>query len=189
MPRDAAARVSLMDLDPVKPEELRLDRESFYLANVDRARRIAWRLVGGAAAAADDIVQDAFVKAFCSMRSFRGECSSETWFFRIVTNEAKNYRRWRNVRTLWNTLWSDETPDPGARPTPDPGLQSELLRALDSLTHGQREAFVLVRLEGLSLRDAAAVLGVGEGTVKTQLSRATKKLRAALQPVWEEFIQ
>jgi RNA polymerase sigma-70 factor (ECF subfamily) len=186
---DAVPHASSTDVDQgsVESEALRLDRGSFYRENVDRARRIAWRLVGGDAAAADDVVQDAFVKAFRSMDSFRAESSVDTWFFRIVTNEAKNYRRWKGVRILWNTLWSDETPDPAARSLPDLGLQGELIRAMESLAQGQREAFVLVRLEDLSLREAAAVLGVGEGTVKTQLSRATKKLREELQPVWEEF--
>ena len=68
----------------------------------DRALRLAWRLVGGDEAAAEDVTQDAFVKAYRGLHRFRGEAALETWFYRILVRQAHSYRRWRAVREIWS---------------------------------------------------------------------------------------
>ncbi len=149
---------------------------TFVALRRDRARRLAWRLVGGDEAAAEDVTQDAFVKAYQALDSFRGEASLETWFYRILVRQAHNYRRWRAVRTLWQ---SEEDP---ADPTPqgDPGLRRRIAHALDQLSRRQREAFILVHLEGFTVQECADFLGKPSGTVKSHLHRALVKLRAEL---------
>jgi len=161
---------------------------AFFEANVERARRLAWRLVGGDEAAAEDIVQEAFAKAYRNLGKFRGEARLESWLYRIVVNEAHNYRRWRRVREVWATVRAEETADPATRGPGDPKLQERISKALETLSPMQREAFVLVHWERFTVREAAAVLGKSEGTVKTHLHRALQKLRSELADLREEAL-
>ncbi len=78
-----------------------------------RARRLAFRLTGGDEAAAEDVTQDALVRAYTALGRFRGEAKLETWFYQILVRQAHNYRRWRRVREAWSTLTS---PDEVGRP-------------------------------------------------------------------------
>ena len=149
---------------------------TFVALQRDRARRLAWRLVGGDEAAAEDVTQEAFVKAYQALGRFRGEASLETWFYRILVRQAHNYRRWRAVRTLWQ---SEEDPA-DSTPQGDPGLRRRIAHALDQLSRRQREAFVLVYLEGFTVQECADFLGKPSGTVKSHLHRALVKLRAEL---------
>ena len=87
----------------------------------ERALRLAWRLVGGDDAAAADVVQDAFVRAWRSLDGFRGDARLSTWLYRIVVRQAANHRRWRGVRDRWGSVLHEEAPDPRPRPTGDPG--------------------------------------------------------------------
>lgn len=171
----------------LETEEQAFDFGAFFEVNVERARRLAWRLVGGDDAAAEDVVQDAFVKAYRGMARFRGDSQVESWFYRIVLNEAHNYRRWRRVREAWSPVRIGDAPDPAAGAPGDPGLRERIASALEGLSRTQREAFVLVHLEGFTVREAAAVLGRSEGTVKTHLHRALRKLRRGLADLQGEL--
>ncbi len=164
------------------------DFGAFFEANVERARRLAWRLVGGDEAAAEDIVQEAFAKAYRRLGQFRGEARLESWFYRIVVNEAHNYRRWRRVREVWATVRGEKTADPAPRVPGDPKLQERISKALETLSPMQRAAFVLVHWERFTVREAAAVLDKSEGTVKTHLHRALQKLRSELADLREEAL-
>lgn len=149
----------------------------------DRALRLAWRLVDGDRAAAEDVVQDAFVKAYRGLAGFRGEAKLETWFYRILVRQAHTYRRWRAVRTLWPS--GREGTHTNAEPMSDtengdPGLRRRIALALETLSRRQRAAFVLVHLEGFSVKECAEMMGSPDGTVKSHLHRALVKLRAAL---------
>lgn len=146
----------------------------------DRALRLAWRLVGGDAAAAEDVTQDAFVKAFRGLRGFRGDAALETWFYRILVRQAHSYRRWRRVRALWTGGVLDDPADPRPAAPGDPALRQRIADALDRLTRSQREAFVLVHLEGFRIGECAEVLGKPVGTVKSHLHRALVHLRRDL---------
>jgi RNA polymerase sigma-70 factor (ECF subfamily) len=160
------------------------DREARFAALVgshrERARRLAFRLVGGDAEAAEDVAQDAFVRAWAGLDRFRGDSSLETWFYRILVRAAHNYRRWRAVRQVWTTVRSDELLDPAAPPPGDPALRRRIQSALEGLTRLQRDSFVLVHMEGFSVRETAEILGRAQGTVKSHLHRALRRLRAEL---------
>ncbi|MCG8557719.1 MAG: RNA polymerase sigma factor [Proteobacteria bacterium] len=156
-----------------------MDFEAFFSANVDRARRLAWRLLDGDAAAADDVVQDAFVKAYRSLASFRTQARIETWFYRILVNEAKNHRRWRQVRRLFG-IRSQRDAEPRHAVQCEPDLRRRISQALGHLSAPQRDACILVYLEGFTVKEAARILDKAEGTVKTHLHRAVRSLRAEL---------
>lgn len=160
-------------------ESLEVRFEAFVASHRERAVRMAWRLVGGDDAAAQDVAQDAFVSAYRGLGRFRGEASLSTWFYRILVRQAHNYRRWRAVRERWSTTREDP-PDPSSTPSGDPALRRRIASALDTLTRRQREAFVLVHLEGFSVREAAGLMGSREGTVKSHLHRALTHLRREL---------
>lgn len=153
---------------------------TFVALQRDRARRLAWRLVGGDEAAAEDVTQEAFVRAYQALGRFRGEASLETWFYRILVRQAHNYRRWRAVRTLWQRESVEEPMDPTSAVQGDPGLRRRIAQALDQLSRRQREAFVLVHLEGFTVQECADFLGSPSGTVKSHLHRALVKLRTEL---------
>jgi RNA polymerase sigma-70 factor (ECF subfamily) len=163
---------------------VKTDRErafaSFVATHRDRAIAMAWRLVGGDAAAAEDVAQEAFVRAHRALADFREEARLSTWFYRILVNEAQRYRRWRWVRERFGGAMPADPPDPSPPAAGDPAVRARVARALARLPRGQREAFVLVHLEGLSLREAAEVTGRATGTLKSHLHRALRSLRAQL---------
>lgn len=153
--------------------------EDLVASHRDRALRLAWRLVGGDDAAAQDVVQDAFVRAFRGLARFRGESSLETWFFRILVRQAHNHRRWRALRSFLPAA-QDDPPDPRTKPEGDPALRRRIGAALDRLSARQRDVFVLVHMEGMTVREAADLVGCREGTAKSHLHRALVALRHEL---------
>ena len=152
---------------------------NFAEARRERALRVAFRLLSGDAAAAEDVVQNAFFRAHRALAGFRGESSLDTWFYRILVREVQRQRRWQGLRRLFaDPEEAERTPDP--QPSGDPVLRRRIGRALERLSAGQREAFVLVHLEELSVAEAAVVLGKAVGTVKSHLHRALLALRSEL---------
>jgi RNA polymerase sigma-70 factor (ECF subfamily) len=176
--------VTLWSVTSSAGESVELERErafaAFVAAHRDRAVGMAWRLLGGDRAAAEDVAQEAFARAHRALASFRGEASLPTWFFRILVNEAQRHRRWRWVRERFGGAMPEEPDDPRAAPPGDPALRRRVARALERLPRGQREAFVLVHLEGLTLREAAETTGRATGTLKSHLHRALRSLREQL---------
>lgn len=154
--------------------------EAFVAEHRERAVRMAWRLLGGDATAAEDVAQEAFVRAHRALPGFRGDAKLSTWFHRILLNEVHRYRRWRWVRQRVAGEMPADPPDRRPRPAGDPPLRARVARALELLPRGQREAFVLVHLEGLSVSEAAATTGRALGTMKSHLHRALRALRAEL---------
>jgi RNA polymerase sigma-70 factor (ECF subfamily) len=161
------------------PADLEERFGAFVASHRDTARRLAWRLTGGDEAAAEDVAQDAFLKAYRALSRFREDSSIETWFYRILVNQAHRYRRWRAVRERWSAVWDEEravSPSDAG----DPALQRRISQALAKLTRRQREAFILVHLEGFTVRETGNLLSTPEGTVKSHLHRALKALRTEL---------
>ena len=156
--------------------------DAFVNGHRDRALRIAWRLLGGDAAAAEDVAQEAFVRAYRGLGSFRGEAELATWFHRILVNEVRRHQRWSGLRRAMHTgdREADTVPDPNSAARPDPALRRRIGAAIAALPRGQREAFVLVHLEGLTLVEAASVTGRAVGTMKSHLHRALESLRDRL---------
>jgi len=171
---------------PVVELELEQRFRLFVASHRERARRLAWRLVGGDEAAAEDVIQDAFIKAYRALDRFREEASLATWFYRIVVHQAHDYCRWRTVRESWSALWGGKLPNSVCQASGDPLLRRRIANALAQLSRSQREAFVLVHLEGFSVREAAACIGKPEGTVKSHLHRALLALRSELADLTED---
>jgi RNA polymerase sigma-70 factor (ECF subfamily) len=168
------------------PVDLEARFGEFAVSHRDKARRLAWRLIGGDEAAAEDVVQDAFVKAYRALGGFRGDSSLETWFYRILVNQAHKHRRWRAIRGRWRGAGDERKlvshPDAG-----DPALQRRIALALAKLTRRQREAFILVHFEGFTVRETGDLLATSEGTVKSHLHRALKALRIELADVQDSI--
>jgi RNA polymerase sigma-70 factor (ECF subfamily) len=145
-------------------------------------RRLAFRLLGDRDAM-DDVLQEAYVKAFRSLPRFRGGSTLGTWLYRIVYNACLDeLRRVRAIRTVPLELDAvGEASDPAVAVVG----AGELADALASLPPEQRAAVLLVDAEGFDYRAAADVLGVEVGTVASRLNRARTSLRRALSPTRE----
>ena len=155
--------------------------EAFVASHRERAVGLAWRLLGGDGAAAEDVAQEAFVRAHRALPGFRGDARMSTWFHRILVNEVRRHQRWRWVRLRRDTAMPAEVEDAGAAVPGDPSLRRRIAEALGRLSPGQREAFVLVHLEGFRVEEAAAITGRATGTLKSHLHRALTGLRAQLR--------
>jgi RNA polymerase sigma-70 factor (ECF subfamily) len=145
-----------------------------------------------------DIYQEAFLRAYINLKSFRFECSFYTWIYRIVTNLCLDHLRKRSTRArdLTTTVSADgeeeqlldRLPDQRAGTSPERSLMSRELRAfirraLERLSPRERVVFELKHYHGLRLRTVAGILNTSEGTIKNTLFRATHKLRTQLAEV------
>ena len=160
--------------------------EALLAAHSERAIRIASRFVRGDRAAAEDIAQEAFVKAWRALPRFRGEAELTTWLYRVVVNEALSQLRRQRVRDKLLEIFGPERP--ATREThSEPALRTRIERALSALTANERATFVLVHLEGFTVEDTARVLDRRVGTIKSQLHRGLAKLRRELASCWKEL--
>ncbi|MBV8051462.1 MAG: sigma-70 family RNA polymerase sigma factor [Acidobacteriaceae bacterium] len=156
--------------------------------------RLAMHLTGSEHEA-QDIYQEAFLKAYRNVANFRFECSFYTWIYRIVTNLCLDHLRKKQVRKedapvatdasgeQYDVL--DQVADVRAAANPERDLMSRELasritRALEKLTPRERMVFELKHYHGLKLRTVGEVLHTTEETAKNTLFRATQKLRGAL---------
>jgi RNA polymerase sigma factor (sigma-70 family) len=94
--------------------------DAFVVAQRQRAVGLAWRLLGDDYAAAEDVAQDAFVRAFRGLARFRGEASESTWFYRILVNEVRRHRRWLAVRRRLGGLPGDRGDELDTQANPQP---------------------------------------------------------------------
>ncbi|WP_270887074.1 RNA polymerase sigma factor SigM [Pedococcus sp. 5OH_020] len=142
----------------------------------DRMWAVALRTTGNRELAAD-CVQDAFISAFRRAESYRGDAAVTTWLHRIVVNACLDrLRRDKPTRELPELELADKH---DAHAAVD--VRLDVREALARLPEGQRLALVLVDMHGLSVAEAAAVLGVAEGTVKSRCSRGREALAALLR--------
>jgi len=148
-----------------------------------RAVGLAWRLLGGDGSAAEDVAQEAFLRAHRGLPRFREEANFSTWFYRILINEVQRHRRWSWVRVKRAGEMPEQLPDPRPEADHDPALQRRIADALEQLPRGQREAFVLVHLEGFTLAESAEISGKAIGTMKSHLHRALSSLRSELSDI------
>jgi RNA polymerase sigma-70 factor (ECF subfamily) len=180
--RNAESALALPDADGAASAAPSL--EALVAAHAERAVRIASRFVRGDRAAAEDIAQEAFARAWRALPRFRGEAELATWLYRVVVNESLSQLRRQKLRARLAALLGPERP--ASAPAPDPALRARIESALEALTGNERAIFTLVHLEGFTLEETAALRGRALGTVKSQLHRALTKLRRELASCWEE---
>ena len=159
--------------------------------------RLALHLTGSEQDA-EDIHQEAFLKAYRYLANFRFECSFYTWIYRIVTNLCLDLLRRRKSRREDQAVLIDSSgeemdmlnnvSDERASANPDRELNRKflgerILSALDQLTPRERMVFELKHYQGLRLRTIGEMLNTTEETAKNTLFRATRKLRANLAQV------
>jgi len=178
-----------------------VDFDSLMRTYRDRVFGVIFGLCGNRADAAD-ITQDVFIKAFTNIRKYNFRSSFFTWIYRIAVNEALSHQR--RSRSKKMRIWEKLLPtaDGDARTEEDrlsilaaknesrthapialqTELQTQLDRALQSLSEEHRAVVVLTEIEGLPLHEAAEILGTGVGTVKSRLHYAKKRLQILLKP-------
>ena len=157
--------------------------EEIYRAHSAKLYSLAVRMLGNPADA-EDLLQEIFLSAHRKLEGFRGDAALGTWLYRLATNQCLDYLRSRAAKTSQMTGTIDD--EIGLSDASSRGLaertvaKMDLERALAQLPEGARAAFVLHDVQGLEHREVAEVLGVAEGTSKSQVHKARLKLRALL---------
>jgi len=146
---------------------------------------------------ARDLTQETFLRAFQSIRSFRGDSDLRTWIYRIAINQARNRWRWWRRRRRDSTVSIDST-DENGRPALVATLKAEnvqspeqdtlahereriLRNALKGLRRVYRETVILRDIEGFAYEEIAVALDISVGTVKSRLARGRQELRSKLE--------
>ncbi len=157
-----------------------------------RASRIAYHFLRDAADA-DEAVQDAFVKVFSHIESFREDLPFEVWFTRILINGCLDRQKARRRRARWivpvpeakpgERSWVESVPTRGA--SPEESLlrrerREQIAMAVGKLPERQRTIFLLCHYEGCSSKEVSTITGLNESTVRVHLFRAVRKLRSLL---------
>jgi RNA polymerase sigma-70 factor, ECF subfamily len=155
-----------------------------------RASRIAYQYLRDAADA-DEVVQDAFVKVFCHITSYREAWPFEVWFTRILINGCLDRRKARGRRDRWfvgqEITSADEAGVSAAGPATDPEQRllarerrAKIAAAVDRLDGRQRAVFMLCHYGDCTPREVSVMTGLNESTVRVHLFRAARKLRHLL---------
>jgi RNA polymerase sigma-70 factor, ECF subfamily len=157
--------------------------EELYRAHAGRLYGLVLRMVGNPADA-EDLLQEVFLSAHRKLDGFRGDSSLGTWLYRLATNQCLDYLRSRAARAGQLTGALEDEPgldDAGSRGLADRTVtRMDIERALAKLPDGCRAAFVLHDVQGLEHKEVAEVLGIAEGTSKSQVHKARLRLRALL---------
>jgi RNA polymerase sigma-70 factor (ECF subfamily) len=153
--------------------------EQLYREHVGRVFALCLRLAGDASLA-EELAQEAFVRAWQKLGSFRGESAFSSWLYTLTVNTALSERRSRRRRTSRVVATDDLSAfdQPGRPPGPEQGFDLE--RALAALPPGARAVLVLHDVEGYKHHEIAEMTGIAAGTSKAQLHRARRLLREAL---------
>jgi RNA polymerase sigma-70 factor (ECF subfamily) len=160
-----------------------------------RAARIAFHYLRDAADA-DEAVQDAFVKSYLHLGTFREDLPFEVWFTRILINGCLDRLKARRRRERWmaptpvDAMGNERDPAdylPSRGPSPEDQVlhgerRAQLDAALAKLPERQRLIFMLSHFDGRSSREVSAMTGLNESTVRVHLFRAIRRLRSLLQP-------
>ena len=128
---------------------------------------------------ADDLVQEALLRAFNNIQRFKPGTNLKAWLFTIVRNE--HYSQLRRRKFEAHDISGDSLPEPSVPPDHDGELElRDLNRALACLSPGQRAALILVSASGFSYDEAASICGCAVGTIKSRVARARSSLLAML---------
>jgi RNA polymerase sigma-70 factor (ECF subfamily) len=161
------------------------DRQAFAVL-CDRHRARLWRIAASVAGGAEveDVAQEAVLRAYDALATYRGEAPFEAWLCRIALNVARDYQRsaWRRRVTLFERVPAG---DAGAGDSPDAEverreLQRRVRQAVAALPASQRVPIWLHYFEGFSLAEVARLEGVPEGTVRSRLRAGLRRLSLSL---------
>jgi RNA polymerase sigma factor (sigma-70 family) len=152
--------------------------ERVYRAHVARVHGLARRMAGPDAA--DELVQDVFVRAWQKLGTFRGESSFATWLHRLAVNVI--IERFRSLGTQRDRFLADgeETLQHLSSPRPSGDFRMDFDSALARLPHAARNVFLLHDVEGYKHHEIGSLLGISAGTSKSQLHRARTLMRGHL---------
>lgn len=165
------------------------DFEKLVTAYEKNVYNLALRMVGDPEDAAD-MTQETFIKAYRALNSFRGDSKFSSWLYRIASNVCLDFLRGRSRRPQVS-LAGDGEDGPAELELPDMSLNPErqlmkklsmeaVRRGLEQLPEQQRQILVMRELGGMSYAELAQTLGLEEGTVKSRIFRARKRLCALL---------
>jgi RNA polymerase sigma-70 factor (ECF subfamily) len=172
--------VSLTDADLVARVLLHDDHHAFaelVRRHQSSIRGLLRQLTRTDVALADDLGQETFLRAYKNIRSFRGEARFSTWLYRIAYNCFREEARKRKELVGIDETQLEAEPDPQSV---DPALKHDLMHALQLLPLHERSAILLCCQNGLSHNEAARVLDIPLGTVKTNVLRGREKLKKLL---------
>jgi RNA polymerase sigma-70 factor (ECF subfamily) len=154
--------------------------EELYQQHSTRLFNLAWRMCG-TRADAEDLLQEIFLLAFRKLPDFRGDSSVGTWLYRLAMNRCLDHLKSRQTRASGATTVLDEQTMAGPTVAADGGIKRlDLERAIAQLPEGARAAFLLHDVEGFQHHEVAAILGISEGTSKSQVHKARLRLRSLL---------
>ncbi len=157
-----------------------------------RVFRLAFRLTGNEQDA-EDVVQEAFLKAYKNLDNFNGQAQFSSWLYSIASNHALDMLKRRRRRPTESLTAADDENSPSpenriASPIPDPErlasgsqIHQHILAAMDDMTPQERIAFTLRHFEGHCMEDIGAVLQLTTGATRNAVFRAVQKVRRALQ--------
>lgn len=132
---------------------------------------------------AQDVCQEALIKAFTKIKQYSYNSQFSTWLTRIAINCAMNKRRY-NMRKKWLLFFEKDTLNTMAAANDEKRDGFNLGGALQQLSTRQRTVFVLKHMQGYKIKEIADLLQISEGTVKNSLYRAVHKLRQVLKPLF-----
>jgi RNA polymerase sigma-70 factor, ECF subfamily len=194
-PISADSRLAIEVRELVERGDLEAARDRFGVlvtSHQRRAARIAYQYLRDAAEA-DEAVQDAFVKVFARIGSYREAWPFEVWFTRILINGCLDRRKARARRDRWVVTTGEPAPDDeihgsvSAPVPPDPETRllarerrARIAAAIDKLDGRQRTVFMLCHFGDCTPREVSAITGLNESTVRVHLFRAARKLRGLL---------
>ena len=164
--------------------------EDLVAAYEKNVYNLALRMTGNAQDA-EDMAQEAFIKAYNSLPNFRGDSQFSVWLYRIVSNVCLDFLRRQNRRPASSLSVEDEDGEETQMDVPDESQSPELLlerrltreavqRGLQALPEEQRQILLLREIQGLSYEEIGLALDLEAGTVKSRIFRARKKLCAFL---------
>ncbi len=150
----------------------------------ERIYTLSFQFLGNHADA-EDMVQEAFIRAYRNLGTFRGDSTFNTWLFRITLNLCSNHRK-KNGRLIVMspgavaTLHQREKGNPGNNPRDRAETRDAVRNAMESLQPHLRRAIFLVASRALSHREAAEIEGCSEGTISWRVFKARRRLRQNL---------
>ena len=155
--------------------------ETLYRQHAARLFTLASRMAGSAEDG-EDLLQEIFLQVHRKLGSFKGDSALGTWMYRLALNHCLDYVRSRQTKMskLTETLDAETSFEPLAR-RDTPIARMDLERAIERLPDGCREAFLLHDVEGFDHKEVGSLLGIAEGTSKSQVFKARAKLRVLLR--------